>query len=68
MIAKPSAASLVLLVLWAVLCAAWNAYGVAALARGGQALGPTATISGTVLVLVLVAALIIFNYKVTSTT
>ena len=51
--------SLILLVVWAILCAIWNAYGAAQLARGGQALGPTATIMGAVLAISLAIVLII---------
>ena len=51
--------SLLLLVVWAILCAAWNAYGAVKLASGGQALGPTATIMGAVLALALAVFLII---------
>lgn len=52
-------ASLLLLVVWAVLCAVWNVYGVAQLSTGGQALGPTASILGAGLALVLALLLIV---------
>lgn len=51
--------SLAILVLWAILCAVWNAYGAVQLSSGGQALGPTATIMGAVLALALAVLLII---------
>lgn len=50
--------SLVFLVVWSFLCAAWNFYGVTQLAKGLSALGPTATYVGGGLALVLGVALV----------
>jgi hypothetical protein len=38
--------SIVMLVVWSVLCTAWNFYGAVQLSSGGQALGPTASLLG----------------------
>lgn len=50
--------ALAALVAWSVLAAAWNFYGAYQLAKGLQPLGPTATVLGGVLALVLGAALV----------
>jgi hypothetical protein len=47
-----------MLVAWSALAAAWNFYGASQLAKGLQPLGPTATVMGGVLALVLGAALV----------
>jgi glucan phosphoethanolaminetransferase (alkaline phosphatase superfamily) len=51
--------SLVVLVAWAALCVFWNTYGAIQLSMGGRALGPTATLSGAVFIVLLGAILIV---------
>lgn len=51
--------SLILLVVWAFLCAVWNVYGSVQLAYGGRALGPTASILGAGFALALAVVLVI---------
>jgi hypothetical protein len=52
-----------ILVLWAGLCAVWNAYGAMQLSTGGRALGPTATFAGAGFAILLAIILIVASNR-----
>jgi hypothetical protein len=56
---KTVGTALVVQVAWAILAAVWNLGGVMLIARGLRSPGPTATVSGGVILLAIAAALVV---------